>query len=307
MIICYAPECQQVLSFKGIEDHLLRKHQLQRHVRQELSKFLADWQWPYDFRTVPLPLDGSLPQPVIPIVPGFQCQDCDFKTPNRQIIRKHSNQKHNKKGVKDNKIYRLVQLQTWFTAKRARYWVVSRATATSSGIVQEEEEGNLEVRGSGSDSLDPSAIIKTEVTTWIKKEEEEERYHISTIAAETDPWLRYTGWDAELGGSEHDLVTIASFAATATAAEPELEPVLLSWERIFQRCLHTLTATGNYKDILKWWASPKQEAVHQRPFEPLEKPSIVRYSQTFVRLICYVIRTTPESYNDETATGITFT
>ena len=42
---------------------------------------------------------------------------------------------------------------------------MSRATATSSGTVQEEEEGNLEVRGSGSDSHDPSAIIKTEVTT----------------------------------------------------------------------------------------------------------------------------------------------
>ena len=37
VIICCAPECQQVLSFKGIEDHLLRKHQLQRHVRQELA------------------------------------------------------------------------------------------------------------------------------------------------------------------------------------------------------------------------------------------------------------------------------
>ena len=40
-----------------------------------------------------------------------------------------------------------------------------RAIATSSSTIQEEEEGNLEVRGSGSDSYNLSAIIKTEVTT----------------------------------------------------------------------------------------------------------------------------------------------
>ena len=78
---------------------------------------------------------------------------------------------------------------------------MSRATATSSSTVQEEEEGNLEVRGSGSDSLDLSTVIKTEVTTWIKQEAEEGRFKASTVAAETDPWLRYTGWEVELAGS----------------------------------------------------------------------------------------------------------
>ena len=85
------------------------------------------------------------------------------------MIRKHGNQKYNKKGVKDREIYQPVQLQTWFTAKRARYWVVSReATAASSGSVQDKEEGSLEVEGSGSDGFDPSGVIKTEVTIWIK-------------------------------------------------------------------------------------------------------------------------------------------
>ena len=64
---------------------------------------------------------------------------------------------------------------------------MSRATATSSGTVQEEEEGNVEVRGGGSDSLDPSTVIKTEVTIRIKQEAEEGRFEASTVAAETDP------------------------------------------------------------------------------------------------------------------------
>lgn len=67
-----------------------------------------------------------------------------------------------------------------------------------------------------------------------------------------------------------------------------------------------LVAVGNYKDILKWWALPKNEVASQRPFEPPEKKTIIRYSQTFARLLCYVIRTAPESFNDKTKTGVTF-
>jgi hypothetical protein len=81
-----------------------------------------------------------------------------------------------------------------------------------------------------------------------------------------------------LAGSKHNLVTTAAFTATATATEPELALLLQSWERILQRSLNTHTAVSNYKDILKWWASPKNEVVSQRPFELPEKRSIARYS-----------------------------
>jgi DNA recombination-dependent growth factor C len=41
----------------------------------------------------------------------------------------------------------------------------------------------------GSSSNDTSAAIKAEVTEWIKKEEEETKYKVSTVATEVDPWL----------------------------------------------------------------------------------------------------------------------
>jgi hypothetical protein len=47
----------------------------------------------------------------------------------------------------------------------------------------------------------------------------------------------------------------------------------------------------------------------QRPFELPEKRTITRYSQTFIRLLYYVMRTAPESVddiNDKTETGVTF-
>ena len=96
---------------------------------------------------------------------------------------------------------------------------------------------------SGSGSSDASAIIKAEIAEWIAQEEGQ--YQASTVAAEVDPWLRYTGWEEVLAGSKHDLVTTAAFTATATATEPELERLIQSWERILQRSLDTLT-------IMRW-------------------------------------------------------
>lgn len=86
------------------------------------------------------------------------------------------------------------------------------------------------------------------------------------------------GWEKVLAGSKHDLVTTAEFTATATVDEPKLERILESWERILQRSLTTLAAVDKYKDILKWWASPKNEAANQHPFELPKNRTIVRYS-----------------------------
>ena len=57
-----------------------------------------------------------------------------------------------------------------------------------------------------------------------------------------------------------------------------MERVLRAWRRIFERGLDTLAATDQ-KDVLKWWASPKNEAASQRPFElPQNAKSVDKYS-----------------------------
>ena len=72
-----------------------------------------------------------------------------------------------------------------------------------------------------------------------------------------------------------------------------MERVLRAWRRIFERGLDTLAATDQ-KDVLKWWASPKNEAASQRPFElPQNAKSLEKYSAVWERLICYVMRTAP--------------
>jgi hypothetical protein len=208
-------------------------------------------------------------------------------------MRKHCNTKHNKKHVKDEELFRAVQLQTWFREKRARYWVVDETR-------QSRDVNN----SSGSGNDDAGTAIKAGIEEWIKKEEVP--YEVSTVAAEIDPWLQFTGWEEVLAGSKHDLVQTAAFAATATTTEPELVRITQSWQRILQRSLSTLAAIGNYKDILKWWASPKNEVACQRPFERPEPGTVVRYSQTFERLLCYVLRAAPEEPGEDSETGVIF-
>ena len=157
---------------------------------------------------------------------------------------------------------------------------------------------------SSSGSGDASAAIRAEIAEWMM--EEEGQYQASTVATEIDPWLQYTGWEEVLTASKHDLVTTAAFTATATATEPELARLIQSWERILQRSLATLAAISKYKDILKWWASPKNEVASQRPFELPEKRTITRYSQTFIKLLCYVMRTAPKEPGEESKSGVTF-
>ena len=69
-----------------------------------------------------------------------------------------------------------------------------------------------------------------------------------------------------------------------------------------ERCLDTLAATDYYKDALKWWRSPKNEAASQRPFElPQNAKSINKYSGIWASFICYIMRTAPvEDWEDET-------
>jgi len=219
VLVCHITGCQQALSPRAISRHLRDKHQVKSGLYKQADQYIKQWQWQYDFQSVPLPPDKSAPQPILPVFAGFQCQDCDHKSQSRQAIRKHVNKEHDKKRLPDNELFQAVQLQTWFGEKRARYWVVN-ATRQSDVNNESRDVNNSSSSGSG----DASAVIRAEIAEWMAQEEGQ--YQASTVAAEVDPWLRYTGWEEVLAGSKHDLVTTAAFTATATATEPELERLI---------------------------------------------------------------------------------
>ena len=43
---------------------------------------------------------------------------------NRWVMRQHVNKEHGKRRVRDEEIFSIVRMQSWFKGKRERYWVV---------------------------------------------------------------------------------------------------------------------------------------------------------------------------------------
>jgi hypothetical protein len=316
MLICIGNGCKYALKPSAISRHLSIKHKTPIVLRKQVDQYIRAFPCTYDYNTVVLPPDGSAPQPVIPIVDGFQCRECAFKTQDRSNIRKHANQVHGKKRKADEDICRVVRLQSWFGEKRERYWVVDesqqvaqerRARRATIQDVGEESDESGPNTGSSSDDDSPDEIVQ-EIEEWKAGAQARRLQALANVpVVEMDSWLQYTGWNAVLNQSKHDLIKTAAFAHEPgpddRENETKLDRVVRAWKRILERCLDTLEA-ADQKDALKWWKSPKNEAASQHPFElPQNGKSIDKYSTVWEGMICYFMRTAPkEHWDDETGT-----
>ena len=326
VLLCVNPTCRKAVSLAGAVEHLRKIHNEKPGIRKQVREFVTEIPWVYDYCSIRLPANGLAPQPIVPVVSGFQCQECPYKTRDRSNIRKHANKVHSKKGVADDELFQPVKLQSWFQDGKERYWVVDE----SQGIAQERqarraaigdvgEESNSEADTSnsgesdGEDSQDDSLSdslddIVEDIEGWKADAHKRLMEALKKVpAAEIDAWLHFTGWNEVLGQSKHDLVKTHQFARPPDPDEPELERVLRAWRRILERCLDTLAATDQ-KDALKWWGSPKNEAASQRPFElPQNAQTVEKYSAIWERFICYMMRTAPvEHWEDETGEWVDY-
>jgi hypothetical protein len=330
ILICLGNGCHHAQKPGALSRHLEIKHKTPLALRKQLDSYIMEFPSTYDYASVQLPADGLAPQAIIPIVDGFQCRECAFKTSDHSNIRKHANKVHNKKRVADEDIFRRVRLQSWFGERRERYWVVDesqqarlerqaqRATIQDVGEELDDLGTNAGNTGNASNAGDSSGDssddaeqshaemqdIMEEIENW--EAEAMERQWRATInnipAAELDSWLQFTEWPRVLGQSKHDYVETYQFARPPDADdEPDLEWLLRAWSRILDRCLDTLAASDQ-KDMLKWWASPKLQELSQRPYGlPQSAATIDKYSKVWERLICYMMRMAPlEHWGDET-------
>ena len=130
VLICRSHCCRYALRPAAIARHLYNRHGIGIDIRRQVQQYVKHFPFTYDHATVPLPADGSAPQPILPVLHGFACRACPFKSTNRSVMRKHANQAHDQKRVVDKDIFAAVCLQSWFGEKRERYWVV---------VVEEED------------------------------------------------------------------------------------------------------------------------------------------------------------------------
>jgi soluble cytochrome b562 len=313
VLLCLGNGCRKAVSPAGIVEHLRKKHSTKPEIRKQVQGYIKEFPFTYDYSTVQLPVDRSAPQPIIPIMDGFQCKECPYKTRDRSNIRKHANQIHNKKRIADDEIFDSVRLQSWFQDSRERYWVVDeskqdeqerQAQRANIQDVGEESEESEESEAPSDNEIGQDEIndqIVQEIENW-KAEAQERRLRAlkNVPVVEMDSWLQYTKWNEVLCQSKHNMIKTLRFTREPDPDEVELSRVLRAWNRILERCLDTLAATDQ-KDALKWWASPKSEAASQNPFElPQNAKSVEKYSGIIEGFICYAMRTAPANWEDET-------
>jgi hypothetical protein len=299
----------------AIVRHLRDQHKTDIKLRKQVEEYIQEFPFVYNHITVPLPEENSAPQPIIPVMDGLQCQECPFKSQSREMMKKHGNKEHGKRRVADEDLFQIVKLQSWFSEKKAQYWVIDEAkgqeqerqtrrvmTRDVGEETDDSDDGNDNSENNESDQDNIDDQIVQDIEKW-KGEAQERRLRTlkEVPVVEMDSWLRYTKWNEVLSQSKHNLVKTFHYTRMPDPDEPQLERLLRAWNRILERCLNTLEAT-DHKDALKWWASPKNEAADQRPFElPQNAKSVDKYSGIFACFICYMMRTAPlENHTDET-------
>jgi hypothetical protein len=353
VVLCLSPLYRHAQTTKGIVYHMRNFHHEKPAIRKQLSEFVQDiisqdTQFSsYDSTNIQLPADGSIPQPVVPVVDGFSCRECRFLTISRDMIRKHANREHLKQRKRDKELFNSVRLQSWFGQKRERYWEVDESKERELDPEQEpeserepelererelepEQERELEPElgqlgklqdataahhsKESNESITIGVTINTkdaidwEIEQW-EAEATERRLAMQANPAytELDSWLRFTKWHAVLSKSKHDMLKTYEFLQYAGPEETELHRLLLAWDRIRERALDTLESV-DHKDALKWWVSPKNEVASQHPFELPDKSStLTKYSRIWEQFICYMLRTAPAEFGDDTETGVVYT
>jgi hypothetical protein len=126
-------ECKEAVRPQSLVEHLKRKHRVAWEVRARVKRYINGFGHDYEHSTIGLPDDGLGPQPLLPISSGFNCRKCNkFRSPNAGRMRRHGNTEHGLRWIADfDEIFEKVQIQTWFSNGRQRYWIVAAAKGSS--------------------------------------------------------------------------------------------------------------------------------------------------------------------------------
>src|SRR6202043_2662789 len=135
--------CYKAITPTGINQHMRKIYNLEPNLRNKLRKYMNSFTNSYSPSTIRLPANSSAPQPILPIVDGFQCKHCDaFLTTSRKWMKMHGNKEHKLKRVVDEELFNHVRLQSWFPESRERYWVVNES------IAREHSQGAMKASNS---------------------------------------------------------------------------------------------------------------------------------------------------------------
>ncbi|KAH8798673.1 hypothetical protein F5884DRAFT_687296, partial [Xylogone sp. PMI_703] len=124
VLLCLSDRCNKAVSARGLAEHIRKYHDVKPAIRHQVEQYAKEFKHDYNYATIPIPENGLAPQPIIPIVDGYQCRECSYITQSEQKIRRHANKDHKKKRATIDEICTRVRVQTWFRDGKERYWVV---------------------------------------------------------------------------------------------------------------------------------------------------------------------------------------
>jgi hypothetical protein len=129
-------------------------------------------------------------------------------TQDRSNIRKHANKEHGKKRVRDEEIFSIDGMQSWFKGKMERYWVVDEearrvppARPDIARDVGEESPDSSDAIDEGEEDISYDRL-EGEIQQW-QEEKQERRLTLLARPAEVevDPRMsNYVTW-AQLGSN----------------------------------------------------------------------------------------------------------
>jgi hypothetical protein len=126
VLICLGYGCSQVVRPSGFLEHVRKKkHPITKEGRKQAQEYTQAFPCDYKHSTIQLPTNGLAPQPIIPVVDGFQCKKClNYFSTSRKKMKVHRNKEHSLKRIADDELLQLVRMQLWFGEGMERYWVV---------------------------------------------------------------------------------------------------------------------------------------------------------------------------------------
>lgn len=204
-------------------------------------------------------------------------EECDFISINRSAIAKHCNKAHGWRSKKeDPEHWRRVKVQTFFTGRFRRYF-----------IVHTPEDGSVD-RSLSDDDRDEVAVIKGE---WeqARKGHEKELERVDEEIAKTDRtgWFNRTGWPQHL--ARRNMRHLAHASRMPDQDERLLQQAVKVVDLMIERAVAGLSTLG--LETRRWLRSAKREEIDVRPMSRLQNPeSQNTYAGYWKRFMCYCLR-----------------
>jgi hypothetical protein len=94
VLICPINECRKAVEPKAFSEHFFRIHKTKLELCRQVKAYIAGFPYQYTYKTMPLLVDRSMPQPILPVLEGVLCKYYIDRSRSRKFLREHSNKVH---------------------------------------------------------------------------------------------------------------------------------------------------------------------------------------------------------------------